>query len=165
MELDIPGVNINVEDKDVEGEGQMYDIIDQIFILIVMIHGGFMVKTINPKLRGMIKSDIKYSYLILFFTIFFVLKLMKEKEYHPILTLFQSIKIFTFYYVIMDLELNYLLIVLLLLLVIFLLDHYRNYHKNNKFTKINKNIIRIEYVLYSLIIITIIMNYHKLMKK
>ena len=156
MELDIPGINIKEE---------RYDIIDQIFILIVMIHGGFMVKTINPKLHVMIKSDIKYAYLILFFTIFFVLKLMKDTEYHPIQTLFHSIKIIVFYYVIMNMELNKLLIVLLLLLIIFMLDHYRNYHKSNEFTKINKNISRIEYILYYLIIIIIIINYHKLMEK
>ena len=162
MNLDIPGININVED--VEGKGQNYDIIDHIFILIVMVHSGFMNKTINPELRNMIKSDTKYSYLVLFVTIFFVLKLIKDQEYHPYQTLFQSIKIFLFYYVIMNLELNKLLIVLLLLLLIFMLDHYRNYHKNNKFTKINKNISRVEYILYCLIIIIIIMNYHKLIK-
>ena len=160
MELDIPGININ--------KSNTYDFIDQVFILFIIINGGFLNKTLNNELKKLIRSDIKYPYLILFFTIFFVLKMMKEEVYHPIQTLTQSIKILLFYYVLMKLDLKYLIIILLLLLIIFLIDHYKKYHKKNKYKEINKKLNQIEYYLYMIIIIIFCINlidYYKRINK
>tara|TARA_B100000745_G_scaffold60376_1_gene35721 strand:- start:490 stop:993 length:504 start_codon:yes stop_codon:yes gene_type:complete len=150
MELYNPGININ--------DIKTYDTIDQVFILFVIVNGGFLNKTLNNNLRNLIRSDIKFPYFILFFTIFFVLKIVKEEEYHPIQTLIQSIKILLFYYVLMKLDLKYLIIVLLLLLVIFLIDHYKKYHKDKLFIKTIQNLNRIEYILYITIYIIISIN-------
>jgi hypothetical protein len=152
MDLEIPGINITSKNK--------YDIIDQVFILFIIVNGSFMGNTVNNKLKSLIKSDIKYSYLILFSTIFFVTKIIKNHEYHPYETLIQSIKIIIFYSIIMGLELRYLLITLLILLIIFLLDHYKKYHKKKL---INRNINKIEYILYLILIIIIfnILNNYK----
>ena len=154
MELEIPGININHKNN--------YDIIDQVFILFIIVNGSFMGKTINKDLKSLIKSNIKYSYLILFFTIFFVTKIIKDKKYHPYETLIQSIKIILFYSIIMGLKLRYLLISLLILLIIFLLDHYKKYHKN-ELNKIN-NIDKIEYIFYFILIIIIFINYSYLIR-
>lgn len=155
MELEIPGINITSNNN--------YDIIDQVFILFIIVNGSFMGKTVNKDLKSLIRSNIRYPYLILFFTIFFVTKIIKEKEYHPYETLIQSIKIILFYSIIMGLELRYLLISLLILLIIFLLDHYKKYHKK-EIKKIN-NINKIEYILYLVLIIIIFINYSYLFRK
>tara|TARA_B100001094_G_C18193578_1_gene808990 strand:- start:6633 stop:7118 length:486 start_codon:yes stop_codon:yes gene_type:complete len=159
MELEIPGINITSNITSYNN----YDIIDQVFILFIIVNGSFINKTINKDLRSLIKSNIKYPYLILFSTIFFVTKIMKEKEYHPYETFIQSIKIIIFYSIIMGLKLKYLIITLLILLIIFLLDHYKKYHKKeiNKFKNINK----IEYILYIILIIIIFINYSYLVSK
>ena len=154
MKLEIPGININPKNN--------YDIIDQVFILFIVVNGSFMGKTVNKDLKSLIKSNIRYPYLILFFTIFFVTKIIKDKNYHPYETLIQSIKIMIFYSIIMGLKLRYLLITLLILLIIFLLDHYKKYHQN-ELNKIN-NINKIEYIFYLILLIIIFINYSYLIR-
>ena len=119
----------------------IFNSIDELFLLLILINGGFMEHTLNKEYTKFIKINKNYSHLILIFTIYFLLKINNETDYHPIVTLKQTIFIFTFYYFMMKLDIKYLFIVLFLLLIIFLIDYYKNHHKNKE---LNIKLIKIE---------------------
>jgi len=129
--------------------------IDELFLLLILINGGFMEHTLNKDYTKFIKLNKHYSHLILLFTIYFILKLNNEEKYHPIETLKQTIFIFIFYYFIMKLQIKYLFIVIILLLFIFLIDYYKKFHKNKE---LNHKLIKIENILLITIIIIISIN-------